>query len=167
MAATPAAADSTQTTTKTEGRDLTAGGTPPSSPHGEPTREICPCGVGADPVIDSILLFLPSRFGAAEIKEQIAELNASVASKESRHAARAVRKFLTKTRKHVDRNVLTSIFEEFLVGDHAPLKDQLGAYVSKVSAVLRERVSAAMARCAHVALTDLVCVFCVWLSCRS
>lgn len=64
------------------------------------------------------------------------ELHTSVTSQEPRHAARALRKFLTKTRKHVDRSVLGSVLREIL-GDHSPeLKAQLEAFVAQVRVVL-------------------------------
>ena len=67
----------------------------------------------------------------AEIKEQILEINKSVVSKEPRHSARALRKFFTKTRRHINRNVLTATVDEVLANENE-LKAKLHSYVSKV-----------------------------------
>jgi transcription termination factor NusB len=67
----------------------------------------------------------------AEIKEQILEINKSVVSKEPRHSARALRKFFTKTRRHINRNVFTATVDEVLANENE-LKAKLHSYVSKV-----------------------------------
>merc|ERR1711879_598934 len=68
---------------------------------------------------------------SGEIKEQILEINKSVVSKEPRHSARALRKFFTKTRRHINRNVLTATVDEVLANENE-LKAQLHSYVSKL-----------------------------------
>ncbi|ELR18187.1 proteasome (prosome, macropain) 26S subunit, non ATPase, 32, putative [Acanthamoeba castellanii str. Neff] len=68
---------------------------------------------------------------SGEIKEQILEINKSVVSKEPRHSARALRKFFTKTRRHINRNVLTATVDEVLANENE-LKAKLHSYVSKL-----------------------------------
>jgi len=65
-----------------------------------------------------------------EFKEQISELNTSVITKEPRLVSRAVRKFLTKTRKHVDSTVLTLALHEIFADNHASLANQLHQFIA-------------------------------------
>jgi adenine C2-methylase RlmN of 23S rRNA A2503 and tRNA A37 len=77
------------------------------------------------------MLTLSSLSTCAEIKEQILEINKSVTSKEPRHSSRALRKFFTKTRRHINRNVLTSAIDDVLANENE-LRNNLHSFISKV-----------------------------------
>jgi len=70
-------------------------------------------------------------FHLAEIKEQISEINKAVISKEARNVARALRKFFTKTRKHINRTILTPAIKDALANEKE-LESQLQSYISRV-----------------------------------
>jgi 26S proteasome regulatory subunit N3 len=82
--------------------------------------------------------------GIEEIKEQISEINKAVISKEARNVARALRKFFTKTRKHINRTILTPAIKDALANEKE-LESQLQSYISRLPEPMETELSRAPA----------------------